>query len=52
MHITELANSRVGKVSDILSDGDDILVKVIPSDKSGKLRLSRKQAIGEGVAGL
>ena len=52
VHISELANRRVGKVSDVVNEGDDILVKVVPSDRSGKLRLSRKQAIGEEVASL
>jgi polyribonucleotide nucleotidyltransferase len=52
VHIGELANTRVGKVSDVVQEGQDILVKVIPSDRAGKLRLSRKQAIGEEVAGL
>jgi polyribonucleotide nucleotidyltransferase len=52
VHIGELANTRVGKVSDVVQEGQDILVKVIPSDRAGKLRLSRRQAIGEEVAGL
>jgi len=52
VHIKELANTRVGKVSDVVQEGQDILVKVIPSDRAGKLRLSRRQAIGEEVAGL
>ena len=52
VHIKELANSRVDKVTDVVQEGDDILVKVVPSDRVGKLRLSRRQAIGEEVAGL
>jgi polyribonucleotide nucleotidyltransferase len=52
VHISELANRRVGKVSDVVNEGDDILVKVVPPDRSGKLRLSRKQALGEGIASL
>ena len=52
VHISELANKRVGKVTDIVNEGDEILVKVVPPDRSGKLRLSRKQALGEEMAGL
>jgi polyribonucleotide nucleotidyltransferase len=50
VHISELASRRVNKVTDVVNEGDDILVKVIPSDRSGKLRLSRKQALGEDLA--
>ena len=52
VHIKELANNRVDKVTDVVKEGDDILVKVVPSDHAGKLRLSRRQAIGDEVAGL
>ena len=36
-------------VGDVVNEGDEIYVKVIPSDRAGKLSLSRKQALGEGV---
>jgi polyribonucleotide nucleotidyltransferase len=49
VHISEMANERVGSVRDVVNEGDEIYVKVIPSDRSGKLSLSRKQALGEGV---
>src|SRR5216117_3102250 len=38
---------RVRKVSDVLKEGDVISVKVLEVDKSGKIRLSRKEALKE-----
>ena len=49
VHISELANERVENVRSVVSEGDEIYVKVVPSDKAGKLKLSRKQALGEGI---
>ena len=49
VHISELANRRVGKVTDVCNEGDDLLVKVVPPDRSGKLRLSHKQTLGDGL---
>jgi polyribonucleotide nucleotidyltransferase len=46
IHISELADKRVEKVTDVVQVGDEVLVKVINVDKEGKVRLSRKQAIG------
>lgn len=47
VHISELEPKRVEKVTDVLKEGEAVLVKVIEVDaKSGKVRLSRKQAIG------
>jgi polyribonucleotide nucleotidyltransferase len=48
VHISQLANERVRKVSDVLKEGDVINVKVLEVDKSGKIRLSRKEALKEG----
>ena len=42
VHISELENRRVSKVSDILSEGDEIEVKVLDVDSRGRIRLSRK----------
>jgi polyribonucleotide nucleotidyltransferase len=47
VHISQLANERVRKVSDVLKEGDVIDVKVLEVDKSGKIRLSRKEALKE-----
>jgi len=50
VHISQLANERVQNVRDVVREGDDILVKVIGIDsKTGKIRLSRKEALGETV---
>jgi polyribonucleotide nucleotidyltransferase len=45
VHISHLAEERVDKVTDILSEGDEVLVRVIDVDRSGKIRLSRKEAL-------
>jgi polyribonucleotide nucleotidyltransferase len=47
VHISQLANERVRKVSDVLKEGDVINVKVLEVDRSGKIRLSRKEALKE-----
>jgi len=46
VHISELAAERVTNVSDILKEGDKVLVKCIGIDKQGKIKLSRKEALG------
>ena len=43
VHISELANKRVAKVTDIVKEGDEVKVKVIGFDR-GKVKLSIKQA--------
>ncbi len=48
VHISELANERVNKVTDILKEGDHVKVKVIEVDGRGRIRLSRKAALAEG----
>ncbi|MDF2904476.1 MAG: polynucleotide phosphorylase/polyadenylase, partial [Bacillus sp. (in: firmicutes)] len=47
VHISELAEERVGKVEDILALGDEILVKVTEVDKQGRVNLSRKAVLKE-----
>ncbi|MDX9744989.1 MAG: polyribonucleotide nucleotidyltransferase [Syntrophales bacterium] len=47
VHISQLARERVNKVTDILQEGDEVNVKVLEIDKQGKIRLSRKEALGE-----
>ena len=39
------APGRVNKVTDVLKEGDEIMVKVLEVDKQGKIRLSRKEAM-------
>jgi polyribonucleotide nucleotidyltransferase len=45
VHISQLANERVKQVTDVVREGDVIDVKVLEVDKSGKIRLSRKEAL-------
>ncbi len=47
VHVSEFADHRVERVDDEVSEGDAILVKVINIDPSGKIRLSRKEALAE-----
>ena len=52
LHVSEIANHRVKDVRDELKEGEQILVKVINIDPTGKIRLSRKALLQpeEGVA--
>ncbi len=47
LHISEMADYRVAKVTDICEEGQLVTVKVIDIDQSGKIRLSRKAALKE-----
>ncbi len=47
IHISQLAESHVKEVSDVLKEGDEVLVKVIDIDPQGRIRLSRKAALRE-----
>jgi polyribonucleotide nucleotidyltransferase len=47
VHISQLAHERVRRVSDVLKEGDEVMVKVLEIDKQGKIRLSRKEALQE-----
>jgi polyribonucleotide nucleotidyltransferase len=49
IHISQLDKDRVNKVTDILHEGDKVLVKVIEIDRNGKIALSRKAALGESL---
>jgi polyribonucleotide nucleotidyltransferase len=49
VHISQLARERVEKVTDVLKEGDEVLVKVLDVDSNGKIRLSRKAALGESL---
>ena len=42
VHISELDKARVGKVTDVVNEGDEIEVKVLEIDSRGRIRLSRK----------
>ncbi len=45
VHISQLAHHRVKSVADEVSEGDQILVKVLEIDRQGKIRLSRKETM-------
>ena len=45
VHISQLDNRRVNKVTDVLNEGDRVYVKVIDIDRGGKIKLSRKEAL-------
>ena len=47
VHISQLAPERVRRVSDVLKEGDEVMVKVLEIDRQGKIRLSRKEALEE-----
>jgi polyribonucleotide nucleotidyltransferase len=47
VHVSQISNDRVEKVSDVLKEGDIVKVKVLEVDKQGRIRLSMK-AIEEG----
>ena len=47
VHISQLAESHVREVSDVVKEGDDVLVKVLDIDAQGRIRLSRKAALAE-----
>ena len=49
VHISQLAKERVNRVTDILQEGEEVLVKVLEIDKQGKIRLSRKDALGANI---
>lgn len=46
VHISELETKRVKTVTEVLNEGDKVLVKCIGVDKNGKIKLSRKEALG------
>jgi polyribonucleotide nucleotidyltransferase len=44
LHISQLSNERVRRVEDVVHEGDEIMVKVLDVDRSGKIRLSLREA--------
>ncbi len=50
VHISHLAEGRVDSVQDVVAEGDEVLVKCIDIDPSGRIRLSRKEALGGAIA--
>lgn len=50
IHISQLDYKRVQQVRDVLNEGDEVLVKVLEIDRDGRIRLSRKAALGESLS--
>jgi len=50
IHISHLAEGRVEKVTDVVQEGDEVLAKCIEIDPSGRIRLSRKEALVDALA--
>lgn len=47
IHISQISPERIKAVQDVLKEGDEVLVKVIGVDERGKIKLSRKEALGQ-----
>ncbi len=47
VHISQLAKQRVGKVTDVVKEGDSLKVKVLEISRDGKIRLSHKAVLEE-----
>jgi polyribonucleotide nucleotidyltransferase len=47
VHISQVANERIRAVSDVLKEGEEVLVKVLEIEANGRIRLSRKAALHE-----
>jgi polyribonucleotide nucleotidyltransferase len=45
IHISELSKERTRQVTDVVQEGDEVVVKCINVDRDGKIRLSRKEAL-------
>ncbi len=52
LHISEIAHERVNNVFDYMKEGDEVEVRVIEVDKSGKIRLSRKVLLAPPAGGV
>jgi polyribonucleotide nucleotidyltransferase len=51
VHISQVANERIRAVSDVLKEGEEVLVKVLEIESNGRIRLSRKAALHERARG-
>ena len=48
LHISQLDDKRVAKVTDVVNRDDEVMVKILEVDRQGKIKLSRKEALKEG----
>ncbi len=51
VHISQLTDEYVRQVQDVVKEGEEIIVKVLDVDPQGKIRLSRKEALGKSLDG-
>ncbi|MBI2563830.1 MAG: polyribonucleotide nucleotidyltransferase [candidate division NC10 bacterium] len=49
LHISQISQERIKRVEDVLKEGEEVMVKVIEVDKSGKIRLSRRELLREAA---
>jgi polyribonucleotide nucleotidyltransferase len=47
VHISQIAEEKIRRVEDVLSEGDEVMVKVLEIDRQGKIRLSMKEVVQE-----
>jgi polyribonucleotide nucleotidyltransferase len=47
VHISQVAEQRIKSVSEVLREGEEVMVKVIDIDKQGRVKLSRREALRE-----
>jgi polyribonucleotide nucleotidyltransferase len=47
VHISQIAEQRIKSVSDVLKEGEEVMVKVLEIDKQGRIKLSRREALRE-----
>jgi polyribonucleotide nucleotidyltransferase len=45
VHISQIGPGRIRRVSDVLKEGDEIMVKVLEIDRQGKIRLSQREVL-------
>lgn len=51
VHISQLADEKVKRVTDVVQEGDEVYVKVLEVDRQGKIRLSRREAMEDMASG-
>jgi polyribonucleotide nucleotidyltransferase len=47
VHISQISEEKIRRVDDVLSEGDEVMVKVLEIDRQGKIRLSIKEALAD-----
>jgi polyribonucleotide nucleotidyltransferase len=47
LHISQIAEQRIKSVSDVLKEGEEVMVKVLEVDRQGRIKLSRREVLRE-----